>query len=112
MIVMATALFHTSGYPEVTRAIDRAELPQFLASGFKGLWLMFSVNLLLLAGFALFQAIRLTPASRLVLLLCGTVLMANTFLLFVYAGAFVGAFMLAAGSGAVLLGGASMQGRV
>ena len=109
VVVIATALFHASGYAEVSRAVDRSDLGQFLRSGFKGLWLMFSANLLLLAVFSLLVAIRHSSASRSILFVSGAVLAANTLLLFIYAGPFLGAFMLAAGSSALLVASALMK---
>lgn len=103
VILFATALFHASGYNSVARAIEASNAKPFLISAVKGLWLMFSIHLIILS-LVLIALSRGLQAKRLVLL-CALFPAADTAILLVFAGVFAGTIMLAVASLLLIAGG-------
>jgi hypothetical protein len=103
LILAATALFHATGYRDVTGAIQASGAPPFLVSAVKALWLMFSVHLLVLS--LVFLAASRIPGGRRVVLLAAMIPLADTALLLRFAGVFVGTISLALATMLFLLGG-------
>lgn len=93
-LAVATALFHASGYPSVVRSIQGSGAQPFLVSAVKALWLMFSIHLVLVAA-AVAVAAFTRGSARLVVFLA-LLPAADTVLLAIHAGAFIGTFCLAA----------------
>jgi hypothetical protein len=108
VILLATALFHGSGYGSVARSIEASDVRPFLISAVKGLWLMFSIHLIVVSS-ALVAVSRSLQAKRFVLL-CALFPIADTIILLVFAGVFAGTIMIAVAA-ILLLGGGLMLPR-
>jgi len=104
LILVATSALHASGSAGVNRALARSNLSAMLVHGFQGLWLQFSVHLVLVA-LVLWLVTRGAP-SRAVVLGCGLIPLADTLQVWSIAGIFPGTIMLAAAAVLVLAGGA------
>jgi len=107
VILVATAALHASGSAGVNRALSRSDLSPMLVRGFQGLWLQFSVHLVLVA-LVLWLVTRGAP-SRVVVLGCGLIPLADTVQVWSIAGIFPGTIMLAAAAALVLAGGALLR---
>jgi hypothetical protein len=104
VILVATSALHATGSAGVNQAISRSDLAPMLVRGFQGLWLQFSVHLVLVA-LVLWLVTRGAP-SRVVVLGCGLIPLADTIQVWSIAGIFPGTLMLAAAAALVLAGGA------
>ena len=93
VVLFLTALLHGSGYVRISRVMEKSDMKPFLIGGFKALWLMFSIHLLVLS--AVFIAVSLTPKGRRLVLLCTLIPALDTILLFHFVGVFVGTVALA-----------------
>ncbi|MEW6207101.1 MAG: hypothetical protein AB1631_01955 [Acidobacteriota bacterium] len=102
VMLLATALFHGSGYGGVARSIEASDVKPFLISAVKGLWLMFSIHLIVVS-FALVAVSRSLQAKRFVLL-CALFPIADTVILLIFAGVFAGTIMMAVAA-LLLIGG-------
>ena len=98
LIVAATALFHLTGYDDVGALLTRASVRPFMRHGLQGLWLMFSIHLIVLAIAAAAVVIRPTSGSRPVLIVVTALLLADVLILMRFVGAFAGTIMLASGT--------------
>lgn len=98
LIVAATALFHLTGYDDVGALLTRASVGPFMRNGLQGLWLMFSIHLIVLAIAATAVVVRPTSASRPVLIVVTALLLADVLILMSFVGAFAGTIMLASGT--------------
>ncbi len=95
MVLAATAVFHGSGWPDVTAAVDEASLAQSLGAIVKGLWIYASYHWLFIAVLAAVAAGHPSRLARLVLGLSALVLAADVILLLVAVGPFIGEALLA-----------------
>ncbi len=101
LLVLATAVFHYTGYESVISALAEAELPGFFAAGLPMLWLYFSWHLIVISG-VLFSVALLRPGwSFPAMVFCAFVLIGDFGWVFSVAGVFPGTIMLF--SAAVLL---------
>jgi hypothetical protein len=103
VVLFLTALLHGSGYLQISRALEKSDMKPFLTGGFKALWLMFSIHVLVL-GVVLIAASRLPKGRRLVLL-CTLIPAFDTILLFNFVGVFIGTIALAVATLLFLAGG-------
>lgn len=92
-VLFLTALLHGSGYVQVNRVVEKSAMKPFLVGGFKALWLMFSIHLLVLS--AVFIVASQTPKGRRLVLLCTLIPAFDTILLFHFVGVFIGTIALA-----------------
>ena len=92
-VLFLTALLHGSGYVQVSRVVEKSAMKPFLVGGFKALWLMFSIHLLVLS--AVFIVASQTPKGRRLVLLCTLIPAFDTILLFHFVGVFIGTIALA-----------------
>ena len=106
-VLAATAAFHTTGWRDVTAAADEAALSPFLDAVVKGLWIYASYHWLFVAVLAAVAAAHPSQLARLVLALSALVLTADTVLLLIAVGPFIGEALLAV-SIATYAAGASM----
>ena len=92
-VLFLTALLHGSGYVQVSREVEKSAMKPFLVGGFKALWLMFSIHLLVLS--AAFIVASQTPKGKRLVLLCTLIPAFDTILLFHFVGVFIGTIALA-----------------
>lgn len=102
VILFVTALFHGSGYGGVAKAIEASDADPFLISAVKGLWLMFSIHLIILS--LVFIAVSRSLQAKRLVLLCALFPAADTVLLLIFVGVFAGTIMLAVASLLVIAG--------
>ena len=103
VVLFLTALLHGSGYLQVSRALETSGMKPFLTGGFKALWLMFSIHVLVLG--AVFIVASRIPKGRELVLLCTLIPACDTILLFHFVGVFIGTIALAVATLLFLAGG-------
>jgi hypothetical protein len=103
LVLFLTALLHGSGYAEISRVVEKSDMKPFLIGGFKALWLMFSIHLLVLS--AIFIVMSQTPKGRRLVLLCTLIPAFDTMLLFHFVGVLIGTVALAVATLLFLVGG-------
>jgi hypothetical protein len=103
LVLFLTALVHGSGYAEISRVVEKSDMKPFLIGGFKALWLMFSIHLLVLS--AIFIVTSQTPKGRRLVLLCTLIPAFDTMLIFHFVGVFIGTVALAVATLLFLVGG-------
>ena len=103
VILFCTAFVHLSGYSSVTHALQNTGARSFILNGFKALWLMFSIHLVLLSA-VLVVASR-TPRGKTLVLLCLLIPASDTVLLFHFIGLFIGTILLASATVFLIAGG-------
>ncbi len=103
VVLFLTALLHGFGYLQVSRVLETSDMKPFLTGGFKALWLMFSIHVLIL-GAAFIAASRI-PEGRGLVLLCTLIPACDTTLLFHFVGVFIGTIALALATLLFLAGG-------
>jgi hypothetical protein len=103
VVLFLTALLHGSGYLQVSRVLETSDMKPFLTGGFKALWLMFSIHVLVLG--AVFIAASRSPKGRGLVLLCTLIPACDTILLFHFVGVFIGTIALAVATLLFLSGG-------
>jgi len=102
VVMFLTALLHGSGYVQVSRVVEKSAMKPFLVGGFKALWLMFSIHLLVLS--AVFIVASQTPKGKRLVLLCTLIPAFDTILLFHFVGVFIGTIALAVATLLLLAG--------
>jgi len=103
VVLFLTALLHGSGYLQISRVLEKSAMTPFVTGGFKALWLMFSIHLLVLG--AVFIAASLTRKGKRLVLLCTLIPACDTILLFHFVGVFIGTIALAVATLLFLAGG-------
>jgi hypothetical protein len=96
--LIATSALHALGYAPISKLLAESSLPGAWAGGVRGLWVEFSMHLIVLAALLLVAAARPLPAMRVVVLVCGLALAVDTVVLGVFVGIFVGTVALGAAS--------------
>ncbi len=94
-VLTTTAAFHATGWRDVTEAADEAALSPFLSAIVKGLWIYASYHWLFVAVLAALAAAHPSRLARIVLGLSALVLTADTVLLLIAVGPFIGEALLA-----------------
>jgi hypothetical protein len=108
--LVATSALHGSGYASITKLLGESNLPGSLAVGMRGLWVDFSVQLIILAALLGVTVARPMPGARVVVLVCGLGLAVDTVVLGAIVGLFVGTVALALASVLTLAGWATYRG--
>ena len=103
VVLFLTALLHGSGYVQISSALEKTALKPFLIGGFKGLWLVFSIHLVVLS--AVFIVASWTAKGRRLVLLCTLIPALDTVALFHFVGVFIGTIALAVATLLFLAGG-------
>lgn len=94
LILGGTAILHASGYSLLTEALREAALSRTWVGAVQGLWLMFAVHLLLLAGYLFAGALRPALVEDRALFVCALLLAADTGLLGGFMGLFAGTLLV------------------
>jgi hypothetical protein len=97
-ILLATGVLHAMGLSMVAQTLSESGLDADWVPVFKGLWLMFSIHLFI--GAALLVVLAVLPAGRLPLAVLVALPVADTILLLMTVGVFIGSIMT--GSAAVV----------
>lgn len=92
IVLLATAIIHATGYRELAKAIQASGVAPVLVSALKGLWLMLSIHLVVLG--ALLIVATTVAGGRRIIFMAGLIPLADTVLLFHFAGIFVGTIAL------------------
>jgi hypothetical protein len=106
--LFAAAIVHGSAFGQVSGIIAKSGLSATAAAAFKALWLMFSIHFVVL-GVVCFVASGADIARRLVWL-CALMPVADTVLMFIFLGVFVGTVSVLVAAG-LYVTGASMLPR-
>ena len=102
-VLFLTALLHGSAYGQVSRAVEKSGMGPFLTGGFKALWLILSIHLMVLS--AVFIVASWTSKGRRLVLLCTLIPALDTVVLFHFVGVFIGPIALAVATLLFLAGG-------
>lgn len=94
ILLLATAAFHGTGYSGVRDALAASSTSAFLVSALPGVWLHFSIHLVVLVAFGVL-ALFLAQGARSVLGLVALAVSADAALVFSFAGFFAGVALLA-----------------
>ncbi len=94
-VLAATAAFHATGWPDVAAAVDEASLSLSMAAVVKGLWIYASYHWLFVAVLAAVAVAHPSRLARIVLALSALLLAADTVLLLIAVGPFIGEALLA-----------------
>lgn len=97
VLLFVTALFHGTGYPGVSHTVSQSDHPAMLKAALPGMWLHFSVHLIVLIAFGLFASFS-KCRSRSLLSLLTIAVAADAVLVFYFVGFFAGVALLAAAS--------------
>ena len=101
IIMVITAGLHALGYGPLTRELSGSNLGSFWLAGVKGLWLVFSMHLVVVGTLFIAAAIAPKVAGRVVLSIAGLVPAGDTLMLLAFVGVFIGTVLL--GLAAVLV---------
>ncbi len=94
-VLAATAAFHASGWSDVAAAVDESSLSPSMNAVVKGLWIYASYHWLFVAVLAALAVAHPSRLARIVLALAALLLAADTVLLLVAVGPFIGEALLA-----------------
>ena len=103
LILAGTAILHGSGYPVLSDALRDSGLARLWVGALQGLWIMFAVHLLLIAGYLLAGALRPVLVQDRALFVCGLLLAADTGLLGGFMGLFAGTLLVGIAAVAVIV---------
>ncbi len=95
VLLLVTAVFHGTGYSAVTDAVFKSNHPAMLKAALPGMWLHFSIHLVVLSALALFASFS-ARGSRGLLLLISVAVATDTILVWYYVGFFAGVALLVA----------------
>jgi hypothetical protein len=110
-LLLATAAFHATGLSVVAGMLDQTNMAPAWTGGLKGLWLIFSVHLTLVAIILTAGAVRPAAMSRGVMVLLGLIPAIDAVALFRLVGIFVGDVALALATLCVFAAAALSGGR-
>ena len=99
------AFLHTSAFPRVLSAVASSNLPSFFGQSLKGLWLIDSMTLLILAVVFGLLAAKPALASGLVLALIALIPVGTAVLLYIFMGLFPAAHLLMVAGGLAVAAG-------
>ena len=112
MVMIITAGLHAAGYRPLAEQFATSNIQPAWVAGVKGLWLVFSLHLVIVGGLFLFAGIRPGCVGKTVLLIVGLVPAGDTVVLFAFAGVFVLTVALALAALLLYAGVALHPGRV
>ena len=92
VILFGTAIYHQMGYTSMARAMGASDAKPTVIAEMKALWLMFSLQLIILSVLA-FSASRCASARQLILL-CSLMPLLDTLLCLKFLGMFPGIILL------------------
>ena len=104
MLLAVGAHFHTSAFGQTASAVAESNLPAFLGSGFKVLWLQDSVVTNTLAIIFAIVAIKPTSAPKWIIIVLALVPIATASLVYYFIGNFYGGHVFLTAGIAALLG--------
>jgi len=110
LTLVATSALHGSGYASISRMLGESNLPAALGVGLRGLWMSFSVQLIILAALLGVAVARPTPGARIVVLVCGLGLAVDALVVGAIVGLFVGTVALTLASLLTLAGWTMYRG--
>ena len=93
IILLGTSIYHAASYTSMTRAMGATDANPALIADMKGLWVVFSLHLLIL-GVLAFSASR-SVSPRQLILLCSLMPLLDTLVLLKFLGIFPGIVLLA-----------------
>ncbi len=96
LLLFATAMFHSTGIRDVSRAVADTDWPQWLSQGYKAVWLSMSAHWVILGVLAVTLTWRSAAVGRLALGFCISLLAVDIGLMLTFVGPFLGELMLAA----------------
>ena len=103
LILAGTAILHGSGSPVLSDALRGSGLARLWVGALQGLWIMFAVHLLLIAGYLLAGALRPVLVQDRALFVCGLLLAADTGLLGGFMGLLAGTLLVGIAAVAVIV---------
>ena len=104
VVMIITAGVHALGYRTVTAQLATSNIAAPWQAGIKGLWLVFSLHLMIVGSLFLLGGIRPSCVGKTVLLIAGLVPAVDTVVLFSCVGVFIGTVALAVATFLVYLG--------
>jgi len=108
-VMVVTAGIHGLGYREVTAQLATSSLEAPWQTGIEGLWLIFSLHVVIVGALFLVASVRPPSVSTTVLVVAGLVPAADTVMLYAFVGMFVGTVALAIAAVLVYVGVALRQ---
>jgi len=96
--LITTSALHALGYAPISKVLAESNLPGPWAGGVRGLWVEFSMHLIVIATLLVVAAARPLSGARVVVLVCGLALAVDAVVLGVFVGLFVGGVMLGVAS--------------
>jgi hypothetical protein len=108
LLLLAVALLHGFGYGEITGVAELPRLRNPWREGLRGIWVVHSVNLLIVGTMLAYAALRPHAFTGPVLVLCGLFPAIDALLLIAFVGGFFANALL--GLAAVLVFGAAARG--
>jgi hypothetical protein len=96
--LIATSALHALGYAPISKLLAGSNLPGPWVGGVRGLWVEFSMHLVVIAVLLAVAATRPLPGTRVVVLVCGLALAVDAVVLGAFIGLFVGTVMLSVAS--------------
>ena len=101
VVMIITAGLHGLGYRPLAAQLAGSNMQAMWSGGIKGLWLIFSLHLVIVGGIFLLAGIRPTSVGKTILLIAVLVPVGDTIVLLIFVGVFVGTVAL--GLAALLL---------
>jgi hypothetical protein len=98
------AWIHTAAFGRMSAAVAKSDLPSFLGTGFRTLWLQDSVIQIVFALTFAFVAIRPTAATKPIIILIALIPMTTAVLIYCFIGNFIGGHIFLTGAVAAILG--------
>ena len=95
VLLLVTALFHGTGYAAVSNAVSESNHPAMLKAALPGMWLHFSIHLVVLVALGLFASFS-AHGSRSLIALLAVAVAADAALVLYFVGFFAGVALLVA----------------
>lgn len=102
-LLAAMAALHYTGYAQVTGVLSSREVPAAWADGLLGLWLWFSITLVVLAIVLFGVAMKPEWGAPSALILCIILAASISAVLFAFVGVFVGSVLIAVAAALLLM---------
>ena|ERR1051325_3125184 len=95
---------HSSAFGRMSAAVANSDLPSFLGSGFRTLWVQDSVIQIVLAIVFVVVGIRPSAARKPIIILIALIPMTTAVLIYCFIGNFIGGHIFLTGALAAILG--------
>jgi hypothetical protein len=112
VVMVITAGLHALGFRPVSAQLAASTILPELQGAIQGLWLVFSLHMLIIGGLFLVAGIRPSSVSKTVLAVAGLVPLGDTVVLYSFVGPFVGTVALAVSAIVLYVGVALRPGAV